>query len=160
MAGNPTYYTGEDASITLRVPAYGATDYSHTTLAISDFTLTLSKGTVEQELVGEKGNYFIAGSFSAEGSLTACKVHNTALGPIVSGMIGGKSMQISGNCGTNSLHFYFASAMVTGFDFSIGTGDEITEGTIDFTLLYPYLVSSTQHLDDGGTYISDFGVRP
>ena len=156
MAGNPTYYTGEDAEVTINV---AGANYSHTTLAISDFSLTLSKGTVEQELIGEKGNYFVAGAFSAEGSLTSCKVHSTALGPIISGMIVGKHCAISGNCGTNSLHFYFASAMITGFDFSIGNADEITEGSVDFTLLYPYQVSSVQHLSTGGTYISDFGTH-
>jgi len=149
MAGTPTIYKGNDARIFI-------SGTSHTILAISDFSLTLSKGTAEQELVGEKGNFFLAGSISADGSLTACKLHNSAVGPIVGCMIDGHSVQISGNCGDRSLHFYFKSCQITGFDFSIGTADDITEGTIDYTLLYPYKVSSVQHLPGGGTYITDF----
>ena len=140
MAGTPKVYTGEDATVTLTNNA--GTALTHTTLAISDFSLTLSKGTAEQELVGEKGNFAIAGAISAEGSLTACKLHNTAVGYLASDMINGLSIQVSGNCGTNSLHFFLRSCQITGFDFSIGTADEITEGTIDFTSLYPYKISA------------------
>lgn len=153
MAGDPTIYTGEDATVYI-------SGTKHTTLAISDFSLTLSKGTAEQELLGEKGNFYLAGAMSADGSLSACKLHNTAVGPIVGCMIDGHSVSISGNCGANSLHFYFASCQVTGFDFSIGTADDITEGTLDYTLLYPYKVSGVQHISAGGTYISDFGTYP
>jgi len=149
MAGTPTIYTGEDAKIFI-------SSQSHTVLALSDFSLTISKGTAEQELVGAKGNFYLAGSISADGSFTSCKLHNSAVGPIVGCMIDGHSVQISGNTGTNSLHFYFKSCQITGFDFSIGTADDITEGSVDFTLLYPYKVSSVTHLEGGGTYITDF----
>lgn len=152
MAGTATVYTGEDASVVIKNNA--GTSLTHTTLAISDFSLTLNKGTAEQELVGETGNYFLAGSLSAEGSLTACKLHNTAVGYLISDMINSLSVQVSGNCGTNSLHFYLKSCQVTGFDFSIGTADEITEGTIDFTMLYPYKLSS-QRMDNAYVYILD-----
>jgi len=152
MAGTPTTYTGEDATILINA---NSTDMSHTTLAISDFSLTISRGTAEQALVGEKGNFYLAGSRSMEGSLTSCKLHTDAIGNIVSDMVGGNSVQISGSAGANSIHFYFKSCQVTGFDFSIGTADEISEGTIDFTLLYPYKVSSI-NLDKGYAKISDF----
>lgn len=153
MTGTPTIYRGEDA--TLYIGSGGtANKLSHSTLAISDFSLTLSKGTAEQELVGEKGNYFIAGSLSAEGSLTACKLHSTAVGKIVNLMIVGAPMSVSGNCGAQSLHFYLRSCQVTGFDFSIGTADEITEGSVDFTVLYPYAIS-VQRSNIGYKYILD-----
>jgi len=139
MAGTPTIYKGDDAAI--RITASGS-NMSHTTLAISDFSITFDKGVNEQELVGETGNYFLAGSLSIDGSLTSCKVHSTAVGNIVADMIAGKTVTVSGSCGANSLHFYFVSAQVTGFDFSIGDADTITEGTIDFSLIKPYLVSS------------------
>jgi len=139
MAGTPTVYKGDDA--TILIVANGS-NMTHTTLAISDFSITLDKGTVEQELVGESGNYFIAGSLSVDGSLTSCKVHSAAVGNIVADMIDGATITVSGTCGSNSLNFYFVSAQVTGFDFSIGSADAITEGTIDFSLLKPYLVSS------------------
>ena len=140
MTGTPTIYRGEDATIYLGSGG-AANKLSHGTLAISDFSLTLSKGTAEQELVGEKGNFFLAGSLSAEGSLTACKLHAGALGKLANLMIEGVPMSVSGNCGAESLHFYLRSCQVTGFDFSIGTADDITEGTVDFTVLYPYSIS-------------------
>jgi len=152
MAGTATVYTGEDAQVT--ITTNGKTALTHTTLAISDFSLTFSKGTAEQELVGEKGNFMIAGSLSAEGSLTACKLHNTAVGYLVSDMVNGLSIQVSGNCGAESLHFYLRSCQITGFDFSIGTADEITEGSIDFVSLYPYKLSA-QRQGLGYTYIND-----
>ena len=151
----PTYYTGEDATIEI-IDADG-TGKNHSTLAISDFSLTISRGTSEQKLLGEKGNYSLAGSRSVEASLTACKLTTVGLGTIVSGMIGGASIQISGNCGANSLHWYFRSCQVTGFDFSIGTADEITEGSIDFVVLQPSMVSGVQHKAGSiGTFISDW----
>ena len=153
MAGTPTIYTGEDATVTITNNA--GTPLAHTTLAISDFSLTLSKGTAEQELVGETGNYSIAGSLSAEGSLTACKLHNTAVGYLVSDMVNGLSIQVSGNCGSNSLHFFIRSCQITGFDFTLGDGDTITEGTVDFSVLKPYLVSSVGYNAEKRTYLSD-----
>jgi len=131
----PVTYTGEDATIWLK---YGASDVggwlAHSVLAISDFALTISRGTAEQELVGSKGNYSLAGARNVEGSLTSCKLTTDAVGILVSGMIAGVPTQISGNLGADSLHFYFKSAMITGFDFTIGTADDITEGSLDYTL--------------------------
>ena len=151
----PTYYTGEDATIMIIDSA--GTGKNHSTLAISDFSLTIDRGTSEQELLGEKGNYFLAGSRSVDVSLTSCKLTVAGVGTIISGMIGGRPIQVSGNCGTNSLHWYFRSCQITGFDFSIGTADDISEGTIDFTILHPYMVSGVQTgTDANGTYISDW----
>jgi hypothetical protein len=145
MTGTPTIYRGEDA--TLYIGSGGTADkLSHSTLAISDFSLTLSKGVAEQELIGEKGNFFLAGALSAEGSLTACKLHTSAVGGLVREMIDGRAISVSGNCGAESLHFYLRSCQLTGFDFSIGTADEITEGTIDYTVLYPYAISVQRNL--------------
>ena len=153
MAGSPTIYTGEDA--TLYIGSGGTTGaLSHGTLAISNFSLTFSKGTAEQELVGEKGNFFLAGSLSAEGSLTSCKLHSTAVGKIVNNMIVGCPVSVSGNCGANSLHFYLRSCQITGFDFTLGTADEIAEGSIDFSVLYPYAIS-VQRAGLGYKYVLD-----
>lgn len=151
MAGTPTIYTGEDASVWV-------SGLSHSTLAISDFSLTLGAGTAEQELIGSKGNFRIKGAISADGSLTSCKLHSTAVGKIVKNMIDGEHVWISGNCGTNSLHFYFVSTQITGFDFTLGTANDITEGTIDFSVLYPYKVSGIRTSEPvGKTYITDAG---
>lgn len=156
MVGTPITYKGDDA--TIMIIDSGDTALSNSTLAISDFSLTISRGTAEQELVGEKGNFFLAGSRSIEGSLTACKLTTGAVADIVEDMIDGNAIQVSGNAGANGIHFYFKSAQITGFDFSIGTADEITEGSLDFTLLYPYMVSSVNISGTNkGTYITDFG---
>jgi len=152
MTANPTVYKGNDATILIKA---NGEDMTHTTLAISDFSITLDKGTVEQELVGEAGNFFIAGSLSIEGSLTSCKVHAGAIGNIVSDMIDGTTVTVSGSCGPNSLNFYFVSAQVTGFDFSIGSADDIVEGSIDFSLLKPYLVSSVGYTRGNRIFLSD-----
>ena len=149
----PITYTGEDADIVITA---NSSDMTHTTLAISDFSLTISRGTAEQALVGEKGNFYLAGSRSMEGSLTSCKLHTGAIGNIVSDMINGNSIKVSGSAGPNSIKFYFKSCQVTGFDFSIGTADEISEGTIDFTLLFPYKVSSVTAVGNQSR-ITDFG---
>lgn len=138
----PVTYTGEDATIWLLNK--DGSWLSHSTLAISDFSLTISRGTAEQELVGSKGNYQLAGARNVEGSLTSCKLTTDALGLLISGMIAGVRTQISGNYGGGATRFYFKSGMVTGFDFSVGTADDITEGSIDFTLLQPYMVSGVQ----------------
>jgi len=156
MSGpTPRYYTGEDAAIALGTA--GASRSGQSTLAMSDFSLAIDRGTAEQELVGSKGNFRLAGSRSVEGSLTACKITTAGLGWVVEQMIDGNTVTVSGNAGANSLHFYFRSCQVTGFDFSVGTADEITEGSIDFAILYPYMVSSVYWLTgQSGVYISDF----
>jgi len=134
MAQSPTIYTGEDATLCI-------SGLTHSVLAISDFSLTLSKGTAEQELLGSTGNYQIAGSLSCEGSLTSCKLHNTALGKLIANLMGSDEVEISGSCGSNSLHFDLDKCIITGFDFSLGTAGDITEGTVDFTHLEPYNIS-------------------
>jgi len=143
---NPTIYKGNDAKVWLVGTAGGAapggTWTAHGTFALSDFTLTLSKGTVEQELIGEIGNYQIAGALTAEGSMTGCKMYSTGLGVLLGCLIGGTNLGVSGNCGANSLHFYLRSCQVTGFDFTLGSAEDITEGSVDFAVLYPYKISS------------------
>lgn len=133
MTGTPTTYTGKDASVWIYS---GSTAIADSTIAISDFSLTIDKGVVEQELVGELGNYRVAGSISAEGSLTHCKLDGT--GYIIDSVAKGYNLKISGNCGSNSLHFYLVSCAVTGFDISIGDADTITEGSVDFSVMTPY----------------------
>jgi len=151
MATTPTTYTGKNATIYLS----GQADSS---FALSDFTLTLSKDVVEQELVGQSGNYFVAGAISIEGSATGCHMTTGGLGILMKALIDGTAIKVSGNTGTNSLHFYFISCQVTSFDFSLGDADTITEGSFDFTLLYPYRVSSVTQIEGSGTFITDFGT--
>lgn len=149
MAGEGIIYKGDDAYLFISSQA-------HSVFAISDFTLTMSKDTAEQELVGEQGSFFLAGSFGADGSFTACKLTSTGVAPLVGCMLDGYTIKVSGNCGTNGLKFFFKSCQITGFDFSLAGASDITEGTIDFTLLYPYAVTGVRQSDRGGTYITDF----
>ena len=127
MVGTPTVYKGDDASIWITA---NGSEMTHTTLALSDFSITLDKGTVEQELVGETGNYRVGGSVSVEGSLTHCKLDGSSY--LIGALVNGNRVRVSGSCGTNSLHFYLVSCAVTGFDISIGDADTITEGSVDF----------------------------
>jgi hypothetical protein len=139
----PTIYKGNDAKLWFGGGAVnGVAMTAHGSFAISDFTLTLSKGTVEQELVGEIANYSIAGALTAEGSLGACKMYSTGLGVMLGCLINGTNFGVSGNCGANSLHFYLRSCQVTGFDFTLGSAEDITEGSVDFTVSYPYKIST------------------
>ena len=100
----------------------------------------------------------MAGTLSAEGSFTACKLTSTGVAPLIGCMLEGNTVKISGNCGPGSLHFYFKSCQLTGFDFSLGGAADITEGSIDFTLLYPYEVTGLRQMDTGvgGVFITDF----
>jgi len=149
MAGTPTTYTGENALFLIN-------SKSHSDLGLSDFSLTISRDTNELSLTGEKGNYYAAGSISVEGSFTSAKLANTEAGSILEAMINGTTVSISGAVGDKSLHFYFKSAMITGFDLSMGDRDTFTQGSIDFTLKYPYLVNDVEDLAGGGTRITDF----
>jgi len=152
MAGTPTTYTGEAASIWIYS---GASSKTHTALGISDFSLTLDKGVVEQELVGEAGNYRIAGSLSAELSLTHCKLDQNAAPWILGAVVKANDVVISGNAGTNSLHFYLVSCAVTGFDLSMGDADTISEGSVDFTLRTPYDITRSNKSGITGAFITN-----
>ena len=153
MVGTPTIYTGEDASVWV-------SGLTHSTLSLSDFALTLSAEIAEQELIGEKGDFRMKGAISADGSLTSCKLHSAAVGNIVQNMLDGEHVWVSGNCGGNSLYFYFVSTQITGFNFTLGTASDIAEGSIDFSVLYPYKVSgitTTYTGHPGRTIITDNG---
>ena len=123
-------YRGNNARIQLW-GTFGTeyTTLTQSTIGISDFSITISRGTVEQELVGEIGNYSAAGALSAEGSLTACKLDNSLAGYIVGHCISGNMIHVSDSVGDDSLKFYFVSAMITNFDLSMGDADTISEGS-------------------------------
>lgn len=136
-----TTYTGKDAAIKIATK-------THSTLGLSDFSLTIDRGVVEQELVGETGNYFTAGSLGIEGSLTMCKLEDNAGGDLLSAIISGTKVVVSGSSGDNSVHFYFQSGAITGFDISLGDADTITEGSVDFAVMDPQNVTLT-NLENG-----------
>jgi len=146
MGATPETYTGEDAKITIG-------GKSHSTIGLSDFRITLTRDTIETPLVGEKGNDVRAGFLSVEGSLTAIKLDNNAAGVLLEHLINGTNVIISGSAGDKSLHFYFTSGMITGFEISMGDAGTVTKGSIDFIVMNPHQVSKT-NLAGGGVKIS------
>jgi len=150
-ATSPKTYRGENAAIQFKGHTAAR---KHSAMGAGDFTLTLDRGTVEQSLLGEAGNYHAAGSLSIEGSLTACKLDPTAAVDILVQCITGATCWISGSVGPNSLNFFFISSLITGFDISLGDADSVTEASIDFVVMDPQNINLKQ-LDTGGTQIKD-----
>ena len=126
-------------------------DHTHAAFAVGDFSITLDKGTVEQPLIGEVGNYFDQGALSMDGSLTVAKfatsgVSDLLLNLVDAGTAGNyKYLAISGSVSDASdatyLSWFLVSCQVTGYDISMGDADTITEGSVDFTVIDPYAVS-------------------
>ena len=145
-----TTYTGEDATLYISGNA-------HHTLAVGSFDITIDRGTTEYELTCEKGNYRAQGAMSINGTFTQAKLGDSEGGVLLASMInGGEHVAISGNAGTNSLHFSFVSAMLTGFDISFGDADTITEASVDWQLKHPYKVGApTVTSAHGGQVIKD-----
>lgn len=144
--------TGKNAKVWIAAHAGAAaptwTSKSHSTFGIGDFSLTLSRDTVEQNLIGQKGNYFDQGSLSIDGSLTSCKFATAGLNDILDNMIDNDAgtyqyLAISGTISTedagvvNYISWYLMSCQATGYDVSIGNADTVTEASIDFTHLLP-----------------------
>jgi hypothetical protein len=147
MAGT---VTGKDARVYIAISAAALTTHGVALWGISDFSVTMDRGTVEQELVGQVGNYFDQGAISIEGSVTNCKfaasgncdmlfnLVETATYPIV---------LISGTVGsTNPLKWHFTSAQITNYEVTAGDADTISELSFDFQLLNPYQVSYSNGL--------------
>jgi len=142
MAATPTTYTGEDAKIWLVAS-------THSTIGLGDFSITIDRGVVEQELVGEAGNKFQQGAVSIEGSFTNAEWDGTVMDNTVGALINGTLVKISGSAGPNSLHFTFASCQITGFDLTLGDASTVTEGSVDFTVLDPYNIKKTSWYGSG-----------
>jgi len=154
--------TGKDANLWFAAHSGGATlanisikltatNHTHTGFGIGDFSLTLDRGTVEQELVGQVGNYFDQGALAIDGSLTSVQFATSGISDFLLNMvhdstittkyqylaISGAVSDASDLTGENYLSWYLVSCQVTGYDISMGDADTITEGSIDFTLMDP-----------------------
>lgn len=139
--------TGKSATVAI---ASGSTMKEQSTWGISDFSLTFDRGTVEQELVGETGNYFDYGALSCEGSFTNCKFAASANCDALTSIVEGCNLTVSGTTGSN-LSWYLISCQVTSYDVSVGDADTISEVSVDFTILDPYKITidtSTGHISD------------
>lgn len=148
MAGT---VTGKNAKVWIGAHLAGTaaiigTMDAHSTYGIGEFSLTLSRDTVEQNLIGSRGNYFVPGTLSVEGSLTAAKFGGST-DEIFDNLLDTdagtyKYIAISGTVTTDTdvssyLSWFFQSCQITGYDVSIGDADTITEASIDFTTLLP-----------------------
>jgi hypothetical protein len=123
--------TGEHA--TLYIGSKNATIY-----ALSDISLSMDRGVVEQELVGQAGNYFTQGALSIDGSLTNCRFAASGNSDFLDSIVEGTVIKISGQlAGSDALKFAFASCQVSGYDVTIGDSSTITEASIDFTVMNP-----------------------
>lgn len=158
----PGTVTGENAKVWIGTHAAATAPSftkTHTLYGMGDFSITLDRGTIEQDLIGAAGNYFDQGSLSVDGSLTMSKfganANSDALNNILDGTGTNKLFCVSANIGgsltdATYLKFCFVSAQVTGYDVSIGDADTITEASIDFITLNPQSMKHT------GGLTSDF----
>jgi len=159
MAGT---VTGKDANLWICAHSGGATlatiasrfadgEHDHTAFGVGDFSLTLDKGTVEQELIGQVGNYYDQGSLSMDGSLTSIQFATSGVSDMLLNLVDAgatgywKYLAISG-CVSDAtdatyLSWFLVSCQVTGYDISMGDADTITEASIDFTVMDPFNVA-------------------
>lgn len=141
MAGT---VTGEDAYFYVSSAASDHMDHQYgdqTVYGVSDFSFTLDRGIVEQELVGQAGNYFKPGALSLEGSFTNCRFGASgACTPLIS-IIESRKITISGHVESGELSWCFRSAQVTSYEISFGDASTISEASIDFTVLEPTAIT-------------------
>lgn len=137
--------TGEDATILI-----GSSYETAVTYGLSDLSITIDRGIVEEKLVGTAGNYFTQGAISVKGSLTNCKFAASGNSPFLDSIVDGAVFILSGQIdGSDNLNFYFASCQVTGYNISIGDASTITEASIDWQLLDPKNVTyASQKISD------------
>lgn len=156
----PSTVTGESADVWVTTHAAGAAvtfSKNHTIWGMGDFSLTLDRGMIEQDLIGVAGNYKDQGTLSVDGSLSISKLDAAAnsefLNSILDGTGGNAYFAVSANIGgagvTTSLRFILVSCQVTGWDTSVGDADTITTASIDFIGVNP------QSLTYKGGLISD-----
>lgn len=155
MAVTPQTYTGKYVNLQIG-------NKTHTGLGIGDFSLTFTRDTIDQPLVGEIGNYHTAGSLSIDGSFTATELTHTALQPILENLLPTTQhsptttiLTVSGQAGPKSLGFYFASTQITDFGITIGDADTISNASIDWTVLDPYNVDTVIPVHPSGVWVKD-----
>ena len=139
--------TGKSAKVAIYS---GSTHKDQSVWGISDFSLTLSRGSVEQSLVGQTGNWFDYGKLSVDGSLTNCRFAASGNSDALSSIIDSAYITVSGSTGSN-FSFYFVSCQVTSYEVTLGDADTISEVSIDYTVMDPFNISSnvnTGHISD------------
>lgn len=126
--------------------AFTQTTWTHTLYGTSDVSFTFDRGTVEQELVGQPGNYFDQGALSIEGSFTNCRFGSSGAALHLLNCLNTDTypnFRISCQIGTGSLSVCLYSAQVTSYEVAIGDADTISEASIDFTVMNPFQATYT-----------------
>ena len=148
MAGGQI--TGENVKFYISSNGSGYGPGTHSTHGISDISLSFTRDVLEQELVGEVGNYYTYGGLSVDGSFTACKFGASGAARALYSLVTGTKCTISGSIESGGLGWYFKSAQITSMDVTLGDSDTIIEAGFDFTILQPYDVNYA------GNVIKDF----
>jgi len=144
--------TGENAKVWVGVHAAGAAATFTKTQSIygmGDFSITMDRGMIEQDLIGVAGNYKDQGKLSMDGSLTISKLdthqNSEFLNSILDGTGTNKYFAVSANIGgageTTSIRYALVSCQVTGWDTTVGDADTITTASIDFICINPQSIT-------------------
>jgi hypothetical protein len=122
---------------------------SYDSLMMGEFTLTVSRDTLEVPLVGAAGAFKALGIMSCEGSMTIRKFGNKYdmfLRNLIDTGDNQPSYRYIGISGCickssndpNYLGFYLASCQFTNMDVTIGDAGTVTEASLDFINACPY----------------------
>lgn len=126
--------TGSQASITIATKA-------QTVYGLSNFTLSFTRGTSEQPLVGCEGNEFFEGALTISGSYSCCKFGADQNCDSIKSVISGTTFVLTGEVAPTSaekhLNWVFDQVQITSFDISEGNASKITEASIDFIIMNP-----------------------
>ncbi len=139
MAGG--HITGENASFYISANGSGYGAGTHATHAVSDFSMNFSRDILEQELIGQAGNYYTYGGLSVDGSFTNCKFGASGAARALYSLVNGTHCTISGSLEDGGIAWHFKSAQITSMDVTLGDSDTIIEASFDWTLLQPYDVT-------------------
>lgn len=134
--------TGKEAIFRIKVA--GGTGATHEVYGLSDFSLTIDRDTIEQELLGQEGNYFDYGALSLNGSFTMCKFASSGHADALKSIVESEYVSISGMVkqgDTSYLRWYLPSCTITSYSIDFGDASTITEASIDWQVLEPYRVT-------------------
>ena len=126
--------TGKNASITIAGKA-------QTIYGMSDYTLSFTRGTSEQPLVGCEGNEFFEGALAISGSYSCCKFgadqNCDSLKSVIEGTVFVMTGEVAPVSAEKHLNWNFTKCQITSFDISEGNAAKITEASIDFIIMNP-----------------------
>lgn len=159
--------TGEECAVYIAIHSGNAlpSNYLGTTkkdnfFGMGEFSLTLDRGTIEQDLIASAGNYFDQGALTMDGSFTMTRFGSSGNSDVLLSIIDGSGKNqyfcISGRIADDTtspalthLKWFLVSCQVTGYDVSVGDASTITEASIDF------IVMDTENIEYTTGLISD-----